>query len=64
MNIAILGCGPSGLVAAHAAMQININKRVSVFSRNLRSPIYGAQYLHQPIPGTFAGQSIEPEIIR
>ena len=64
MKIAILGCGPSGLVAAHAAKQSRIAKNVRVFSRKDRSPIYGAQYLHQPIPGTLSGHDIEPEIIR
>ncbi|MBK8246368.1 MAG: hypothetical protein IPK85_03075 [Gemmatimonadetes bacterium] len=64
MKIAILGCGPSGLVAAHAASRLKIDKRVCVFSRKERSPIYGAQYLHQPIPGTMSGHGIDPEIIR
>lgn len=64
MKIAILGCGPSGLVAAHAAMQLKIPKTVRVLSRAERSPIYGAQYLHQPIPGVFAAHDVEPEIIR
>ena len=64
MRIAILGCGPSGLVAAHAAMQLKLKKTVCVFSRAERSAIYGAQYLHQPIPGVFAAHDVEPEIIR
>lgn len=64
MKIAILGCGPSGLVAAHAAMQLKMKKTVRVFSRTDKSPIYGAQYLHQPIPGTLSGHAMAPEIIR
>lgn len=64
MKIAILGCGPSGLVAAHAAMRLKIPKVVHVYSRKVRSPIYGAQYLHQPIPGTEVGHDHEPAIIR
>ena len=64
MRIAILGCGPSGLVAAHAACKVDVNKVVRVFSRPDKSNIYGAQYLHQPIPGTMSGHHIDPEIIR
>jgi hypothetical protein len=66
MKIAILGCGPSGLVAAHAAMNRPGPSQVHVFSEKIPSAIYGAQYLHQPIPGitnTIPGHS-EPEIIR
>jgi hypothetical protein len=43
---------------------MQIDKTVRVFSRKEPSAIYGAQYLHQPIPGLFAAHSIEPEIIR
>jgi hypothetical protein len=64
VRIAILGCGPSGLVAAHAASQLKIKTNIQVYSAKRRSPIYGAQYLHQPIPGVFAAHEVEPDIIR
>jgi hypothetical protein len=64
MRIAILGCGPSGLVAAHAAMQMKTDKIVRVYSRPVRSEVFGAQYLHQPIPKTLSGAAIEPAVIR
>lgn len=47
--IAVLGCGPAGLMAAHAA--VNCGEEVRVFSRKQKSPLYGSQYLHAPIPG-------------
>lgn len=49
MKVAVLGCGPSGLVAAHAALSAGAD--VTVYSRKRRSHIFGAQYLHAPIPG-------------
>lgn len=49
MRVAILGCGPAGLMAAHAA--VRMNAEVKVFSRKRKSQLFGAQYLHQPIPG-------------
>lgn len=48
MKVAILGCGPAGLMAAHAAAIQGCE--VVIFSRKVKSPIYGAQYLHSPIP--------------
>lgn len=48
MRVAILGCGPAGLLAAHAA-HIE-GAAVSIFSKKQPSFIYGAQYLHRPIP--------------
>jgi hypothetical protein len=50
-RVAILGCGPAGLVAAHAVVSSGHDIEVEVFSRRVKSPIYGAQYLHAPIPG-------------
>lgn len=47
-DVAVLGCGPAGLMAAHAASISGAN--VIVFSRKQKSPLYGAQYLHAPIP--------------
>ncbi len=49
MNIAILGCGPSGLLAMHAAVRAGYNP--TIFSKKEKSPHGGAQYLHAPIPG-------------
>lgn len=48
MEVAVLGCGPSGMVAAHAAREMGMS--VTVFSRKLKSPIFGAQFLHAHIP--------------
>jgi len=47
-KVAILGCGPAGLVAAHAATLTGAD--VQIFSRKQKSQLYGAQYLHAPIP--------------
>jgi len=49
MTIAILGCGPAGLLAAHAAQQRDIP--YIVYSIREPSKIHGAQFLHEDIPG-------------
>jgi hypothetical protein len=49
MKVAILGCGPAGLFAAHAAVQAG--HLVTIFSKPRKSYMRGAQYLHRPIPG-------------
>lgn len=49
MSIAVLGCGPAGLMAAHAVAQSGVEP--VIYSRKQKSPLYGAQYLHAPIPG-------------
>lgn len=49
MKVAVLGCGPSGLVAAHAATVAGCN--VTILSKTRKSELFGAQYLHAPIPG-------------
>lgn len=46
--VAVLGCGPAGLMAAHAARIAGAS--VIILSRKVKSPLYGAQYLHAPIP--------------
>jgi hypothetical protein len=46
---AILGCGPAGLIAAEAATQAGLTPLI--FSRKVKSPMPGAQFLHAPIPG-------------
>src|SRR5262245_22514356 len=48
-EVAILGCGPAGLLAAHAVEQ---RGRVPyIFSRKEKSHIPGSQYFHESIPG-------------
>lgn len=49
LQIAILGCGPSALFAAHAAITEGHN--VHLYSKPRKSYMNGAQYLHRPIPG-------------
>lgn len=48
-KIAILGCGPAGMFAAHAAYEMGY--KVNIFSIPRRSEMHGCQYLHSPIPG-------------
>lgn len=48
-RVAILGCGPAGLFAAHAFAELGWT--ISIFSKKRRSEMFGAQYLHMPIPG-------------
>src|SRR6185312_1984242 len=47
--VTILGCGPSGLVAAQAAQDAGFE--VVIFSKKRPSHLWGCQYLHAPIPG-------------
>lgn len=49
IKVAILGCGPAGMFAAHAAEQGDTE--FTVFSKARKSFMRGAQYLHRPIPG-------------
>jgi len=46
---AVLGCGPAGIFAAQAFTEAGW--RVKLFSKKRRSEMFGAQYLHSPIPG-------------
>ncbi len=48
MKVLILGAGPAGLMAAHAAAVTNND--VFMFSKKRKSYMRGAQYLHAPIP--------------
>lgn len=48
-RVAVLGCGPAGLLAVHAASLMGADVRI--FSAKSPSPIGGAQFLHQAIPG-------------
>lgn len=46
--IAVLGCGPAGLLAAHALAITEMP--FAIFSRIEKSKLGGAQFLHKPIP--------------
>jgi len=48
VKILILGCGPAGLIAAHAAVKRGHD--VVIASKPRKSKMNGAQYLHAPIP--------------
>jgi hypothetical protein len=48
-TVAVLGCGPAGLFAAQALSLHGFNP--VILSKKQKSVIYGAQYLHKPIPG-------------
>ena len=47
-SVAILGCGPAGLLAAHAATICGHS--VTIYSNKQKSPMEGAQYMHVEIP--------------
>lgn len=55
LRVAVLGCGPAGLLAAHGAVQggemVGIEVEVEILSAKKKSPLYGCQYLHSSIPG-------------
>lgn len=55
MKIMVLGCGPAGLMAAQAALdatrEAQMPLEIAIASKRQKSPLYGAQYLHKPIPG-------------
>lgn len=54
MKVLVLGCGPAGLMAAQGAtdamMRFDEQILLSIISRKVKSKLYGAQYLHAPIP--------------
>lgn len=52
LTVAIFGSGPAGLFATQAVY--DAGGIAQIFARGDRSPLYGAQYLHQPIPGLSA----------
>lgn len=58
-SVAILGCGPAGLLVAHAAVMSGWDFRI--YSRKQPSKLYGAQYLHAAIPGLDTGT---PKLVR
>jgi hypothetical protein len=47
-SVAILGCGPAGLLVAHAANIMDWDFRI--YSKKQQSQLFGAQYLHRVIP--------------
>jgi len=49
-TVLVLGCGPAGLLAAHAASYVE-GAKVVIVSAKRRSDLYGCQYLHSAIPG-------------
>lgn len=63
MKVIILGSGPAGLMAAQAVVDAHTGNgrqnslRMAIISRKQMSPLYGAQYLHQPIPRTTPADS-------
>ncbi len=62
-SVAILGCGPAGLLAAHAA--IMRGHYVRIYSRKVRSQMFGAMYLHRPIPNlTDAAMKFEIDVVK
>lgn len=58
-SVAILGCGPAGLMSAHAAALSGWDFRVysRMYSRNAQSKLFGAQYLHAHIPELDCGEA-------
>lgn len=57
--IAILGCGPSGLLAVHAAIAAGVNKEdIWVYSKKRKSHLHGAQYMGASIPGLDMGEPV------
>jgi hypothetical protein len=51
-RVVVLGCGPAGLLAAHAASH-EMRLDVRIISVKEPSKLFGCQYLHEPIPGLF-----------
>lgn len=53
-RVAIFGCGPAGLLAAHACALTGVD--FLVLSRKTPSALFGAQFLDKPIPSIAAPQ--------
>lgn len=54
--IAILGCGPAGLLAAHACVMFGYDAdQIQIYSKKRKSHLYGAQYMGAKIPGIEMG---------
>lgn len=54
MKALILGCGPAGLLAAHAVSFADFMEPPVIISVATKSALHGCQYLHRPIPGLTA----------
>jgi|SRR5690349_22587 len=67
MKVAVLGSGPAGLMAAHAAVNAHALQGVpddlflDIYARGDKSPLYGAQFLHAAIPGMTPAE--EPAVV-
>ena len=59
MLVTILGCGPAGLMAAHAAAEAGAD--INIVSKRRKSELFGAQYLHAPIPDITDGDPVRVE---
>jgi hypothetical protein len=57
-RVAVLGAGPAALIAVHAAATHPEVDDVRILSRKVKSTMYGAQYLHQPIPDATFGDAV------
>jgi hypothetical protein len=57
VKVTVLGCGPAGMVATHAAISLGYKVDI-VSSRFTPSELYGCQYLHAPIPGFEGVQNV------
>lgn len=60
MKVAVLGCGPAGLMAAHGVVMASegADFDLGIFSHKRKSDLFGAQYLHEPIPGVTEGDPV------
>lgn len=58
MSVAVLGAGPAGMVAAHAAVMYGA-RNVIIYSKPRKSHLFGAQYLHAPIPGLYNPEPVK-----
>jgi hypothetical protein len=56
-KVAILGCGPAGLLAAHAAKLVGCS--VTIISNKRKSSMLGAQYMHRTIPELDLNSSVK-----
>lgn len=59
-KVIVLGCGPAGLFAAHAVKLAG--KEPVIISKKRKSEMFGAQYLHRPIPGV-SSESFQVEYL-
>ena len=58
LKVAVLGCGPAGLLAAYGADRFG-GATVDIYSKKRPSHLYGAQYLHDDIPGIPLPEPVE-----